>query len=301
MDLSKSYAEILQALVSLYRSLGRPVRSREIAEYVGKSEGTIRNSMSALKALGLIEAKTGPSGGYVPTVKGVELLDSYAFGERLWEPLRLYVNGRETGVMVVDLELMNIISPVETKALLVVAGSGYRGIREGDRVCIGPTPFTRLIVGGRVAMVDVRRRQVLVDVDSLIAIPKLRAAEIMSRDLVVARLGDSLLEVAEKLLERNIRAMPVVDDRGVLVGLVNSNHVARAFLEGRVDARVEDFFERNVVVAGEGADILDLMRSMASRRTGRVVIVDGAGRPIGIVTRTDILVRLTRLYETTSP
>ncbi|RLE61247.1 MAG: histidine kinase [Thermoprotei archaeon] len=297
MDLTKSHIEILQALVNLYRSKKRPITSMEIAEYLEKSDGTIRNSMPALKALGLIEAKTGPSGGYIPTVKGMEVLEYFTFGERLWEPLKLFLNGRESKVLVVNLELMNITSPIGTKAVLEVAGRGYTDIRVGDRVCIGPTPFTRLIVGGTVTRVDVKRRQILVDVDSLIAIPRLKASEIMSTNLVKANTKETLRDVAELLLSNNIRALPVVDDNGVLVGLVTSNHVARAFIENDVDATVSDYVDRNVVVASKDADILDLMKTMASHRVGRIIIVDDSNRPIGIVTRTDILVKLTRLYE----
>ena len=61
---------------------------------MGKSDGTVRNVISALKAMCLVEAKTGPGGGYVPTVKGVEIARGNVALEKLWEPIRLVVDGR---------------------------------------------------------------------------------------------------------------------------------------------------------------------------------------------------------------
>lgn len=67
MDIPQSLYEILLAIVNIYSSEKRPVTSVEIAEYVGKSDGTVRNVISALKAMGLVEAKTGPGFAIIAT------------------------------------------------------------------------------------------------------------------------------------------------------------------------------------------------------------------------------------------
>uniref|UniRef100_A0A7C1T1Q3 CBS domain-containing protein n=1 Tax=Thermofilum pendens TaxID=2269 RepID=A0A7C1T1Q3_THEPE len=89
----------------------------------------------------------------------------------------------------------------------------------------------------------------------------------------------------------------MVDDSGRLVGIVSSQHIAEAFLEGDLDAAVEDYMDHSVLTVSPEEDILEIMRVMEERNVGRVVVVDEGGRPAGIITRTDILRTFTRIYS----
>lgn len=295
MDIPRNLFEILVAVVNAYEATGRPVTSSEIAEAVGKSDGTVRNVISALKAMGLVEAKTGPGGGYVPTVKGVEAVKGSLALDKLWEPQRLVVDGRVSRLYVVELDLLALSGP-GAKAVLKVAGSMHQ-VRRGSQVILGPTGGTRLIIHGRVQDVNPARRELLVEVDSMVAVPRLRARDVMTPRPERATRGMSMREVARLIVSRNIRALPVVDEEGVLEGLVSAQHVSKAYADGRLDARVEDYMDRDVTTVEPDEDILRIMRTMVERNAGRVVVVDQSGRPQGIITRTDILMALTRLYE----
>ena len=52
-------------------------------------------------------------------------------------------------------------------------------------------------------------------------------SEAMSRDLIVAKEGDSITAIAHKMLEKWIRHIPVVDDEGKPVGIVSIRDVLR--------------------------------------------------------------------------
>lgn len=52
-----------------------------------------------------------------------------------------------------------------------------------------------------------------------------RAGDIMSRELVVAREGMPLSEVTEQMRTRGIRRVPVVDDRGRLVNILTLDEI----------------------------------------------------------------------------
>lgn len=296
MDIPQSLYEILLALVNLYTSLKRPVTSVEIAEYVGKSDGTIRNVISALKAMGLVEAKTGPGGGYVPTVKGLEVARGPVGLDRLWEPLRLFVDGRVSQVYVLELDLLGLGSPLGPRVILRTAGN-LSQLSRGSKVVIGPTRATRIIVFGEVLEVHPSRKEVLVGVESLVAVPRVRAREIMTGSVVSIGPREPLRKAAQALLERGIRALPVVEEDGRLVGIISSQHIAQAFLDGNLDAAVEDYMDRSVLTVSLEEDVLEIMRVMEERNVGRVVVVDEQGRPAGIVTRTDVLRMFTRLYS----
>ena len=47
-------------------------------------------------------------------------------------------------------------------------------------------------------------------------------AMLMTRDLITAKMDDELKTVAEKMVENNIRRIPVVNDEDELVGIVTS-------------------------------------------------------------------------------
>ena len=52
-------------------------------------------------------------------------------------------------------------------------------------------------------------------------------SEVMSRDLIVAKEGDSIASVANRMLEKWIRHMPVIDDSVRPIGIVSIRDVLR--------------------------------------------------------------------------
>lgn len=72
MDLSERQKKILRAIVESYVASAEPVGSKAIAEGLGVSSATIRNEMSALSELGLLE-QPHTSAGRVPSPKGYRL------------------------------------------------------------------------------------------------------------------------------------------------------------------------------------------------------------------------------------
>ena len=56
-----------------------------------------------------------------------------------------------------------------------------------------------------------------------------QVSEIMSRNLIVARRDEPLSSIVNRMLEANIRHLPVVSDDGSIVGVLNIKDVLRAF------------------------------------------------------------------------
>jgi len=70
----------------------------------------------------------------------------------------------------------------------------------------GTTRATRIIVFGEVLEVHPSRREVLVGVESMVAVPRLKAREIMTRDVMCVGPREPLRRAAKEILERGIRA-----------------------------------------------------------------------------------------------
>ena len=66
------------------------------------------------------------------------------------------------------------------------------------------------------------------------------AGHIMTRDVVTARVNDCLNQVARTLFEKKIGALPVVDEKGRLVGIVTEADFVRLYFEGTSDKRSAD-------------------------------------------------------------
>ncbi len=291
--LSTAQREVLEALIKLYEKHRRLIKSKEIAEMVRKDEGTVRNIIAGLKSLGLVESKTGPSGGYLPTLKAYEVLRGAAAVEI---PVPIKKDGKPLDILVRSVELIDLLNPEGIRAILHMQ-SEPRELSRGDRVKIGPLPYTRLVIDGVVDHVDAYTRQVSLSVRRVASIPRETVGAIASRELVTFRPEMSIREAAKILSERLIRGAPVVDEQGRLVGIITLADIARAVAEGRLDARVEDYMKRDVITVREDQDILDAIRLMQRYRIGRLVVVDVTGRLKGIITRTDILRFIAALEE----
>lgn len=61
-------------------------------------------------------------------------------------------------------------------------------------------------------------------------IASLRVKDIMSTDLVTAKLEEPLADVIKKMLDHRIERLPVVDDQGNLLGMIVVSTILRAIL-----------------------------------------------------------------------
>lgn len=100
-------------------------------------------------------------------------------------------------------------------------------------------------------------------------------------------LGDAL----DRMYTDNIRHLPVVDERGALVGVLSTRDVAvAAALRGLdpLEARVESVMARMPYCCAAETPLLEVVEHMERGRLGSAVVTR-AGRPCGIFTTTDAL------------
>ncbi len=289
--LTQTQREVLEALVRLYEKHRRLVKSIEIAEMIGKDEGTVRNIISSLRSLGLLDSKTGPSGGYVPTLKAIELIKTPSVIS--YGILRIRKKTGETSVTAFTMEIIDILNPEGGKAILRVGGN-LEELRKGEEIRIGPTPYSRLMLEGEIIHIDKAAGQIAIHIRRMVSIPREAVGEIASKQLITLTSQQSLREVASLFFKRKIRGAPVMDNDRI-VGIITTTDIARAYSEGNLKARVEDYMKKHVVTIREDEDILDAVRLMELHGVGRLIVVNAVGEPKGIVTRTDVLKRISAL------
>ncbi len=144
--------------------------------------------------------------------------------------------------------------------------------------------------------------------------PTLTMADVMTRNPVCATPGMTIRQLATIFAERKISGAPVVDPKGVLVGVVSRTDLFRRvsleskespsgflfdLLNDKAPAErqpvtealftIGDFMCETVITAEPTDPVGSVARRMSEARIHRVVVIDEGRRPIGVVTALDLL------------
>lgn len=125
----------------------------------------------------------------------------------------------------------------------------------------------------------------------------MRIRDVMSKDVQVARPGDSLQQVAMRMRDGDFGFMPVADgDR--LIGTVTDRDICiRAIAEGATSsAPVVEYITRDPHTARADDDLKDVLEAMGSRQIRRLPVLDKDDRLVGVVSLGDLSTRVKEKY-----
>jgi len=152
----------------------------------------------------------------------------------------------------------------------------------------------------------------------------MKARDVMTKSVVTVRPETTVREIARRLIERNVSAVPVVDVEEHVVGIVSEGDLMRRpesgterhpswWLRLLADSQEQaqryvkshgltagDVMTRNVVTASEETSVEEIATLLEKRRIKRVPIVRN-GRIVGIVSRSNLLHGLIASTVTASP
>lgn len=148
----------------------------------------------------------------------------------------------------------------------------------------------------------------------------LHVRDVMVRAVSSVAIDAPLADVVELLLRRTVKALPVIDGRRHVVGIITGGDLLtrgelslrlslkqeldadalhthlRALARSRMSAR--DVMTRRVHTVEADADLATTVRLMATHRVKRLPVVSGDGELIGIVSRADVFRAIAALPET---
>jgi CBS-domain-containing membrane protein/nucleotide-binding universal stress UspA family protein len=147
----------------------------------------------------------------------------------------------------------------------------------------------------------------------------LHVEDIMARAVSTVAMDAPLVEVVELLLRRNVKALPVVDDRRHVVGIITGGDLLdRADMGLRLSIKQEldvetlrerlramtrsaksarDVMTRHVHTVDRSADLATVIGLMAAREVKRLPVVNERKELVGIVSRADVLRAIAALPE----
>jgi CBS domain-containing protein len=132
------------------------------------------------------------------------------------------------------------------------------------------------------------------------------AEELMEDTIFSVRPDATLEDAAQRMLECQVNALPVLDDDGSVVGVIGIKDVLRAPARSgdgsrltryqRLETRglalpstlVKTVMARQVVTVGRTADVADVAATMVNRGVHPVIVVD-SGRVVGLIGRADVV------------
>ncbi|MDT7839939.1 CBS domain-containing protein [Streptomyces justiciae] len=132
-------------------------------------------------------------------------------------------------------------------------------------------------------------------------------SDVMTRDVACVDRDAVFKDIVRAMQDRKVSALPVVDGGGKVVGVVSEADLLpkEEFRDSDPDRytqlrRLSDLAKAGSVTAGElmtspaltaapGVTLAQAARTMARARVKRLPVVDAGGRPVGIVSRADLL------------
>ena len=142
------------------------------------------------------------------------------------------------------------------------------------------------------------------------------ARDIMTTKVITVSPHDEVEKAARLLLEHHISGLPVVDEKGMVVGVISEGDLilrekevkppaysivlgAVIYLESpqrffdelrrTVAQKVEDLMSKKIYTVGPETTVEEIATLMAAKGVNRLPVVDEGRRLLGIVTRQDII------------
>ena len=121
----------------------------------------------------------------------------------------------------------------------------------------------------------------------------------MTGKVVTANLLDGLRQTWDRMHERRVRHMPVVDEHGALVGIVSDRDLRRPANQDEPNTthyfaldntvKVEEAMTAAPVTVREDDPVDVALQIFVDRRFGALPVIDGAGALVGLISTIDLL------------
>lgn len=132
------------------------------------------------------------------------------------------------------------------------------------------------------------------------------AGDVMTKELVTVRAITTLPEAAEMMARRHLKRLPVLDERGFLVGMVSRVDLLRAAAAGGPasapeayemglagDERLARVMRRDVPTVHPETLLPEVFQAVISTRLNRAFVVDAGRRVVGLVSDAELIERVT--------
>lgn len=120
----------------------------------------------------------------------------------------------------------------------------------------------------------------------------MKVRDVMSKDVQVARPGDTLQEIAARMQAGDFGFMPVADGDRLIGTITDRDITVRAVATGAAcSSPVGEYISRDPLTARSDADARDVLDFMGSKQVRRMPVLDKHDRLVGVVSLGDLSTR----------
>jgi CBS-domain-containing membrane protein/PII-like signaling protein len=225
-----------------------------------------------------------------------------SYGERAVGKMRFDLQVRD--VMTRDVHSITDDAPIRA-AVEALVGQVFRALPVVDAAghLVGLVTNSNLVErGGLEARIELLNAMSETDRESYLdRLPHRAVSTVMTTDVVTVRPPATLAEATRLLSERHQKRLPVVEPDGRLVGMLSRADVLRAVAEAfpsqeheaaataRPPLTSRDVMRTDLPVVSADAGLPQVVDAVCSTRLNRAIVVDDAGRVVGVVSDAAVL------------
>lgn len=125
--------------------------------------------------------------------------------------------------------------------------------------------------------------------------PQMSIRQVMTQAPVTIQTDTPLHQAVGLLIKKDLSALPVMDEKGSIVGLVNERHVLNAL--GDLEATtVSAVMDPEPVTVGVDEPIVEVVDALMAINVRQVLVLEGS-RLVGVVTRADLMPAILEIFE----
>lgn len=148
----------------------------------------------------------------------------------------------------------------------------------------------------------------------------MKVKEIMTRKVISVKPEDNVLDSLNTLLMMQISGLPVIDEKGMVVGMFTEKEILAKVLPSYVESvgvfryednpkavklkvaalgslKVKDLMRKEVVTVDEDTALCEIARIMLTQKARRIPVLSAAKKVVGIVARIDVVKALFKEYK----
>ncbi len=125
----------------------------------------------------------------------------------------------------------------------------------------------------------------------------MKVRDVMSKDVQVARPGDTVQDVAARMAAGDFGFMPVADGDTLIGTITDRDLVIRALAQGAAtSAPVVEYITRDPHTAFADDDLKTVLDAMGTKQIRRLPVLDKDSRLVGVISLGDLSTRVKEKY-----
>ncbi len=121
---------------------------------------------------------------------------------------------------------------------------------------------------------------------------ELRVSDAMVPRVITCKPDETIADAARKMAENDVGSVVVVDDKGLIIGILTEGDIVRRVVAKDLDPSrtlVKHVMTPNPITIYEDAPLSAAADLMSRKRIGHLPVVDKENKLVGIITRSDII------------